>query len=272
MKKSVVAALSSLLAMNVVCLGMLTFAWFTANQRADNSMGQITAISDDPLDVDFEIYEYDEDNRTGRIAVDKIETLEDGTEKETSRFALPQYDTFITERNTYNNKILRMEILWKSAADSSTTFSLDIPCSGDFTSKVDGVDKVTKNMSNIIGFKYFLRHDLDVELDESTAGKIYDSAYSVFDGINDKVGYVNVDSNKVGSKLNDKTVHLSNLDVDENATDNKTILYIEYFYDESLIDYYFDHSEDSKPTADNLASTAISFNCDILRFEFTGAK
>ena len=95
-------------------------------------------------------------------------------------------------------------------------------------------------MSNIIGFKYFLRHDLDVELDESTAGKIYDSAYSVFDGINDKVGYVNVDSNKVGSKLDDKTVHLSNLDVDENATDNKTILYIEYFYDESLIDYYFE--------------------------------
>lgn len=269
MKKKVLAALGSLIAMNVVCLSMLTFAWFTANQRADNAMNQIVAISDDPLDVDFELYEYDEDTLTGRVAIDRKESLEDGTERDISRFALPQYDTFITERNTYNNKILRIEVSWKTTADSNTKFSLDIPCSGDFTSNVGGEDKVTKNMSNIIGFKYFLRHETNAILDESSAGSIYDSAYSVFGNIDEKVGYVSVEG-EVGTKVNDKTIHLSDLDIDESATDNKTILYLEYFYDESLIDYYFEHSEDSKPTADNLASNAISFSCDILRFEFIG--
>ncbi|MCQ2771681.1 MAG: hypothetical protein MJ238_00170 [Bacilli bacterium] len=259
MKKSVVAALSSLLAMNVVCLGMLTFAWFTANQRADNSMGQITAISDDPLDVDFELYEYDEDNRSGRIAVDK--------EKTGDRFALPQYDTFIKDRNVHNNKILRMEIISKGDTSSDTTFNVDIPSNGDFT---DSNDHVCNNMSNIIGFKYFLKHDsIAGALDETSASTIYDSAFDIFDTIDTSFSYVTV-SDGVGTKAIDKTIHLRNLDIDETADDKITVLYIEYFYDETLVDYYFDNSDVGQITADNLEGTAISFDCDIVRFEFAG--
>lgn len=271
MKKRVFAALGSLIVMNFVCLSFLTFAWFTANQKVDNGMNNITAISDDPIDVSFELYEYDEDNLTGRIAVDSTTTDESENEITLSRFALPQYDTFITERNTYNNKIMRIEVTSKGEVDSSTKFALDIECTGSFTENVSGEEKVTRNMSNIIAFKYFLRHELSDSslLNETTAGNIYDSSYSIFSGITTSYSYVSVEDN-VGTKVSNNKISLPALDIDENDENHVTVLYLEYFYDENLVDYYFENSNDQKPTADNLESTTINFACDIKNFTFQG--
>lgn len=257
--------------MNVVCLSFLTFAWFTAKQRADNGMNNITAVSDDPIDIDFEIYEYDEDNLTGRVAVDSTTVDEESNEISVSRFALPQYDTFIPERNTYNNKIMRIEVTSKGEVDSTSKFSLDIKCTGSFTQNIAGEDKVTRNMSNIIGFKYFLRHELADQsvLNESSAGSIYDDAYAQFSSITTSYSYVTV-VNNVGSKVSDNKIALPLMDIDENDAEHKTVLYLEYFYNEDLVDYYFEHSTDSKPTADNLESTSISFACDISNLTFQG--
>ena len=79
-------------------------------------------------------------------------------------------------------------------------------------------------------------------------------------------------------KLKQEIIEVLNLedmkpeDIDENASDSKTILYLEYFYKESLVDYYFDHSLDEKATADNLESYSISFNCDIVKLQFSGGS
>ena len=138
MKKKVVAALGSLIAMNVVCLGMITFAWFTSNQKADNDMVNITAISAETIDVDFKIYAWDDENKTGI---------------ECDSFKLDQYDSFITSRNANISKIIRFEIIHKKSFTEDDSFSLTIPCEGDFTVSIGGNMYVDNNISNIIKFK-----------------------------------------------------------------------------------------------------------------------
>lgn len=250
----------------------LTAAWFTSVRNAETATQGFQVAQDDSLEVGFEVYEYDEDNLTGRVAEDRVVEDENNNKSFYSKFALPQYDSFITERNVYNNKILRVEVLSKGTTDSTSKFSLSVPCSGNF---LDKDDMVTRNMSNIIGFKYFLKHELanPSSIDETSASKIYDSAYGVFSTINDTKSYVeinNVNGKEVGAKVENNTIVFENLDIDENAADSTTVLYLEYFYKENLVDYYFEHSNDEKATADNLYSYSISFNCDIVKLQFAG--
>lgn len=257
--------------MNVVCLSFLSYAWFTAKQRVDNGMNSITAVSDDPIDVTFELYEYDEDNLTGKVATGSNALDENNNEISLSRFALPQYDTFITERNTYNNKIMRIEVKSNGNVDSSTKFSLEIECDGAFVENVNGEDKVTRNMSNIIGFKYFLKHELAnaSTFSEATPGAIYDNAYAAFNNITTEYSYVSIESGS-GVKVSNNKIQFPAMDIDENAADSVTVLYLEYYYSQDLVDYYFEHSNDQKPTAANLESTSINFACDITTFTFQG--
>lgn len=252
----------------------LTAAWFTTITQAQTATQGFQVSQDDSLEVGFEVYEYDEDNLTGKVAVDRTVLDEDQNPVYYSKFALPQYDSFIPERNIHNNKVLRVEVTSKGTTDSSSKFSLSVPCSGSF---LDKDDMVTRNMSNIIGFKYFLKHELanPSSLNEGTAGSIYDDSIKVFNTINDTKSYValnNVNGQEVGAKVENNTIVFENLDIDENASDSKTILYLEYFYKENLVDYYFEHSNDEKATADNLESYSISFNCDIVKLQFSGGS
>lgn len=248
----------------------LTAAWFTTITNAQ-AKTQVFAVSDDDaLDVDFQIYEFDEDNLTGRIAEDKVLKDENQNDVFTSKFALPQYDSFIPERNVHNNKILRIEVKSNGTTDENSRFSLRVPCSGDF---LDNESMVTRSMSNIIGFKYFLKHELPnpSSLDESNASSVYDGAYNVFENIQNTKSYVTINTvggEEIGTKVEDNVIIFSNLDVDENAADATTVLYLEYFYKENLVDYYFEHSKDEKATAENLESYSISFNCDITKLQF----
>ncbi len=248
----------------------LTAAWFTTIRNAEAATQAFAVSDDDALDVDFQVYEYDQDNLTGRVAEDRVIKDEDKNDVFTSKFALPQYDSFIPERNVYNNKVLRIEVKSNGTTDASSRFSLRVPCSGSF---LDNQSMVTRNMSNIIGFKYFLRHELanPSAFDESSAESIYDSAYKVFEGIDDTKSYVSLSGalgQEVGTKVEDNTIIFNNLDVDETADDQVTVLYLEYFYKDTLVDYYFEHSSDEKATADNLESYSISFICDITKLQF----
>jgi len=248
----------------------LTAAWFTTLRNAEAATQAFAVSDDDAIDVSFQVYEYDQDNLTGRIAEDRTIKDEDEHDVFTSKFALPQYDSFIPERNVYNNKVLRIEIKSNGTTDSNSRFSLRVPCSGAF---LDDDDMVTRNMSNIIGFKYFLRHELtsSSSLDETTASSIYDSAYNVFENINETKSYVSISTSsgqEVGTKIEDNTVVFDSLDIDEAAEDKTTVMYLEYFYKDTLVDYYFEHSTDEKATADNLESYSISFTCDITKLQF----
>lgn len=253
----------------------LTAAWFTTVRNADAAANTFVVKDDDALDVDFEVYEYDEDNLAGRIATDKTVLNENGQEVLTSKFALPQYDSFIPERNVYNNKILRIEIKSKDITDSNSRFTLNVPCRGSF---LDNENMVVKNMSNIIAFKYFFKHELpnNSNFDESTPETIYKSAYSVFETINDSKSYVTLDSKialdgsieTVGTKVEGNTIVFADLDIDEKAEDATTVMYLEYFYKDTLVDYYFDNSRDEKATADKLESYSVSFVCDITKLQF----
>lgn len=248
----------------------LTAAWFTTLRNAEAATQAFAVADDDALDVSFQVYEYDQDNLTGRIAEDRDFIDDGGNRVVSSKFALPQYDSFIPERNAYNNKILRIEVLSKGTTNSDSRFSLRVPCSGSF---LDGEDNVTRNMSNIIGFKYFLKHELPnpTSFNESSASAVYDNAYKVFENIESTKSYVTLNTvagHEVGSKVENNTIVFDNLDVDENNEDATTVLYVEYFYKENLVDYYFDHSNDQKATADNLESYSISFNCDITMLQF----
>lgn len=267
-------------ALALVCLNVLscttmfvsvTAAWFTTVKSAEAAAQIFKTQSDDRLDVSFEIYDYDLDNMTGKVATDSITKDDKGRDVFVSKFALPQYDSFIPERNTYNNKILRIEILSKTNIDSTSKFSLNIPCSGSF---LDGESNVTRNMSNIIGFKYFFKHELPnpASLNESSPGSIYAGAYSVFNGIEESRSYVTINDepngSKTGGKIQENAILFDELDLDENASDAVTVMYLEYFYKEDLVDYYFDHSTDKKATADDLASYSVSFACDIVKLQF----
>lgn len=280
MKKRYKYKALTLVFINVLsCLAMftsLTAAWFTTVRTAE-ATGQIFQVTDDDqIDVSFEVYDYDLDNNVGKVATNQTTKDENENNVFVSKFALPQYDSFIPERNVYNNKILRIEILSKGNVDASSKFVLNVPCSGAF---LDDEEMVTKNMSNIIGFKYFFKHELPASaaLDESTPSSIYDGAYRILEGINDYKSYVSVNlqddgngsSSLVGSKVEGNTIMFNNLDIDETAADHITVMYLEYFYQDTLVDYYFEHSHDKKATADDLESYSVSFACDIVKLQFS---
>lgn len=256
MKKRVFAALISLISMNVVCLSLLTFAWFTSNQKSENALDTITAVSSEQIAVDFKIYAWDDDNKAGI---------------ESPNFKLDQYDSFITSRNVNISKIIRFEITHKKTFTEADSFSLTVPCSGNFTIESGSETYVDNNISNIIRFRTLV----DNANNSDDADAIYTTARTQFDAMatsSDRtyVTYEVVPGDEEGESVRNyskvDTLVFNNLKF--NTSGDKTYFFLEYNYSIDLVNYYYEHSDIDAPSVDTLEGDEISFTCDISKMTF----
>jgi len=251
MKKTKLAALMTLTLANIAGLCFVTFAWFIAKNNIDSNADQISVVAGSDVDIDHTLYAYDENAKAGVITED---------------FSLQQYDSFILERNVYACKILRVEV----TGSSSSSFTVEIPCSGSFTTKSQkdqDRDIVASNISNIVSFKYLVKSDYP-SIDETNAATIYSTAKTAFDGISTSKSFVTVGASIATSQKND-TIRFSNINL--NASTGKQVIYIEYNYDETLVDFFYQNSDASAPSVDSIQENEIiDFAADISTIKFTG--
>ena len=98
------------LSLSCAVAGIATFAWFTADSRS-YSTGISIKASADLIRLDYVILKYDDYLKSGITA---------GV-NDASEFVLPEYDRYIQEKNEYCNPIVRANLSFPEAIDTSKT-------------------------------------------------------------------------------------------------------------------------------------------------------
>ena len=254
-KKKIIVAGISLLGINFSTLLTATVAWFNTNRTVTASGIVVKARNEQNVNVIAKrifTWDYVHDTPT-----------------ETDDLNLEPYDCFITTRNVYARKFLKLTLQYPNGVPTNTYLSLTIDCTGDLTyvSENDDETYVDTQISNLIQFKYY--DNINNGIDETSVTTIYNSCVSVFDDINTMSKFVNLTGsgdNAVGSKpaksIEDHSIPLASA---ANAGVYTTDLYIEYTYNTDLIAYYQDHAEATFDLTVFTGNQIISFSPDITR-------
>lgn len=274
-------------------MSIFTFsvAWFSNNKTVKTN-GMITKVKVDPclLSIDYELYKYDRDIKSGVKYIQNSENID---------LSLNQFDNFIRERNANNNNILKFTVSFLGTSEYTRSLSLDIKClesvigeefdNGYETTSVERTHLDAKgyqyktgssdskyicnNISNVISFKIlpysYTIEDVEnkfdiaseITIDESTDALIYSSATTAFKAL-ESIQFAS-ETDKTNTNLNYEIHNIP-------AGVSKVIYYVEYNYDTDLIDAFLSPNEIITNSGIDMLDTnaTISFLEDIEYFEF----
>ena len=254
-KTKIIVAGISFVGINLSTLLTATIAWFNTNRTVEASGMIITARNEQNVDVIAKhIYTWD---------------YEHDEPVETTDLNLEPYDCFITTRNVYARKFLKLTLQYPNGVPANSYLSLQVDCTGNLTyvSEQDGETYVDTKISNLIQFKYY--DNINGGIRETDVATIYNDCVSVFEGINTYSKFVNlstlnndVTGNKPTKSIEDHSIPLAPA---TSVSDYTTDLYIEYTYNTDLIAYYQANAEATFDLTVFTGSQQIAFYPDISR-------
>ena len=252
-KKKIIVAGISFIGINISTLLTATVAWFNTNRTVTASGVVIRARNEQNVNVIAKhVYTWD---------------YQHDQPIETNDLNLEPYDCFITTRNEYARKFLRLTLQYPNGVPANTYLSLTVDCFGDLTYSKNNSTYVATNISNLIQFKYY--DNITGVIDETSVTTIYNSCKTVFNRINSMSKFVNLTTSGddvIGSKPNlsieDHSIPLAEV---SNASAYTTDLYIEYTYNTDLIAYYQANAEATFDLSVFTGTQEIVFSADISR-------
>ena len=278
-RRIVLSALFSLLGIGT--LGTATFAWFITVRAVQLGYTGVQVMNTDDLRITYKFYGYDDDIREGKAL---------SFEGENPDPFLEEYDSFITDRNEHNNRIVKIDVETIRVQTEARYLQLALSCTQGFCSaKEDGKNYVSPYISNIIYFRAAV-----ASIDGKAAGNdewytalhaannanaIYTSAVNFFknEGVaaTTFVGdnYESAASITDVMKTKDLTISSKALGVSLPAGTKNATFYVEYNYASDLIETYQTKSyfdDNAWGTVDILKGDSISFTNDIpyMRVEY----
>lgn len=242
------AAFIANISLTLVVAGVATFAWFTTNMAADmqvSSNGMQITTKDPEEQLTYEILKYDDNIKAGRsyTGSDAI-----------AQFTLPDYDTYITEKNQYANVILRAEVTTSALNTSKEELTIDITrLASSF--KTAGV--IGSNTSNVIQFKstvykYKISEHEEYtnnpsslnSIDETNAATKYATASSYFASKKTPTTFVPIRDSGDGTVIVNRKTEADTItlipDLPTGLTLTSVIVYIECTYHETLVNEFID--------------------------------
>ena len=243
----------SFVGINISTLLTASIAWFNTNRQVSGDGMIVKARNEQNVDILAKhIYTWDYDHD------EPIETDE---------LDLSPFDCFITTRNVYARKFLKLTLQYPNGVPANSYLSIQVDCSGELTYIKNGETYVATEISNLIQFKYF--DNINGTIRETDVNTIYNDCRSTFDGINTLSKFVvltgsgdNITGSKPTKSLESHTIPLAPA---SSVSSYTTDLYIEYTYNTDLIDYYQKNAEASFDLSVFTGSTEILFRSDISR-------
>lgn len=255
-KNKILVAGISIVAINLATLFSATIAWFNTNRTVSTYGMVIKGSPDHNLDVlERHIYCWDYDHD---IPI------------ETDDLKLEPYDCFITTRNVYARKFLRLSLKFSSAITSNTYLHIQVTCTGALTtiSERTGDEVVATNISNLIQFKFYDNIGGAIHSSTNNVTTIYNDCRTLFQSINDNqankfVQLTTTNDVVTASKPNMVIENMSIPLTPTNSPNYVTEFYIEYTYNEDLIAYYQSHADETFDLNVFTGSTVIAFDDDV---------
>ena len=277
-RRIVLSALFSLLGIGT--LGTATFAWFTTVRAVQLGYTGVQVMNTDDLRITYKFYGYDDDTRKGK---------ELSLEGQNPDPFLEEYDSFITDRNEHNNRIVKIDVETIREQTEARYLQLALSCTQGFREEKNGNNYVAPYISNIIYFRAAVASIDGVAAgsDEwytalaaaKDANTIYTSAVNFFKkkelAASTFVGsnYESAASITAVEKTTNLTISSKARGVSLPAGTKKATFYVEYNYSSTLIEAYqkknyFDDA--AWGTTDILKGDSISFENDIpyMRVEY----
>lgn len=251
-KTKIIVAGISFVGINLSTLLTATVAWFNANRTVSASGMVVSSRNEQNVDILAKhIYTWDYQHD------EPIETTD---------MNLEPYDCFITTRNVYARKFLKLTLQYPNGVPANTYLSLTVDCRGPLFD-VNNPEYVDTNISNLIQFKFY--DNIAGGIDETSVATIYNSCKTVFNGISNMSKFVILTNNGddvTGSKpTNSIEDHSIPLAQSSNVGAYTTDLYIEYTYNTDLIAYYQANAEATFDLTVFTGSQEITFSSDIWR-------
>lgn len=251
-KRIVLTAAIITLGVNLTTIFAGTWAWFNANNRVSASGMTIKAKNSENVEItEKHIYSWD---------YDTDEPIE------TNDLNLEPYDCFITSRNVYARKFLRLKLRYPNGVPESTNLLIEVECTGDLYKTVQEAQYVDTNISNLIQFKYFDNKNHDINTTD--VATIYSDCREVFESMDISSKFVEVSGSGSQKTARKDNYSITNDDIilNSNGLENyETELFIEYTYNEALLEYYQDNAEIEFDLNVFTGATTVEFSPDVTR-------
>lgn len=166
-KKVILTAAVITLGVNLTTIFAGTWAWFNTNKHVTASGMTIKAKNSENVEItERHIYSWDYE------ADEPIETTD---------LNLEPYDCFITSRNVYARKFLRLKLRYPNGVPDNTNLLIEVECTGSLYKTVQGNQYVDTNISNLVQFKYFDNKNNDINTTD--VATIYSDCRNVFENM-----------------------------------------------------------------------------------------
>lgn len=244
-------------AASVLGFGLSSFAWFGANKKTIASGMVLRSRNELNIAIehqDYEVYGYD-------LETDEPVVL-------SNDLTLGEYNIFMPFRNSYNRRIIRMTLIYPKGVTSTSKISIKINC---LSNLFDTNGYVDTKISNLIQFKFFDNYNKQIhEIDDShTIFDVYQECCTIFDGINDFYTFVDTTASEKTENNKDKEFEVNlNLPEEASGSNYKTDFFIEYNYNDQLVDYYKNNSNVDFDIDFFKEGNAVPFDQDVQRIEF----
>lgn len=243
-----IAAISLIAAFSLISCFTGVYAWFNANTDRESSAENIKVVNSTEMTLDnHDIYEYD---------------FEKDYPAKTDSLVLHGYDCFVESQNEYNKKYVVVNFTFPFGIPANKHMKIDINAPTDNYFDTDEV-KVTKNVSNLIQFKFFNNSSNTIPITGKTDKEIYDACRAQFKTISDYDNFV-TDTVK-GTKSN---ISNTSLALATSSTSCNVQIIIEYTYDEYLIEVYKNRSGVDYDITFFKEKTVVKFAADISLIAF----
>ena len=268
----------------VIAFAVSSFSWFHLNKTVTGTGMKTQIFADINLvDFDFMLYKYDFDLKEGV-----------GYSEEDFDLGLNKFDNYIRERNINNNNIIRLNATLphsKASGAGDREIYVNVICSesevgsrydahvterfpvnrthsdeNGFKYSANSNTYYCNNTSNVIQFKCFVseytvdgvKTVLTPDLDETTDDSTYKTATNIFKGMENR------EKSFIENSVKDDNIVVSSNSIPSTASN--FILYIEYNYNEALVDEFLRNTEffsSSGQGTQILEGNLIGFNKDI---------
>lgn len=238
------------LGVNLTTLFAGTWAWFNANKAVTAT--EMVVRAKDPNNVQIV---------SKRIYGWNYTT---DTPEETNSFKLEPFDCFITSRNQYARKFVRLGLRYPNGISANTSLSIAVECTGNLYYTKNSTEYVDTKISNLIQFKYFDNKNGDIHTTD--VDTIFTESTELFKTIPTSSTFVTVSGTKPNQTASKPNNTIVNTDVELDSTSDlsfETELFIEYTYNDTLLNYYQDNAEVDFDLSVFTGATTVDFDADI---------
>ena len=246
------------------------FAWFTASRISNNDNNGLTIICPYNVALNYRVYKYSSDYMAGIDATEDDDAL-----------ALHVYDSIILDNNTHMDNFIRMDINFINTTTSSDTLILNLAITGDYNVYKNDL-KYASIISNIIQFKFALYsyteddgtiHTINNTISETNDSTIFSTCETYFSSLNSASKFVTVNnsSSSTGVTRASDSINVtlsSNTYFASGFTGlSSCVFYIQYGYDEDLVDYWTTYGDSTLSVSDIGSSGVKEFINDLEKIE-----